>query len=151
MLLPGDPVPDVKGMDQHGELFQSHEYIDKRNLVIFFYPKDFSPGCTAEACAFRDNISKFAALDTELVGISGDDSASHKQFADLHNLPYRLVSDTDGSIREDFGISKKFAFLSNRITFIFDKHGILRKQFSSQFFFAKHVEEALDSLQDIGG
>lgn len=149
MLLPGDPIPDIHGIDQYGKPFHSHECIDKKNLVIFFYPKDFTPGCTAEACAFRDNLSQFTGYDAEIVGISGDDETSHKQFTEQFQLPYRLISDPDGKIREEFDIPKKFGFLSSRITFVFDKQGILRKRYSSQFFFSKHIEEALDSLRDI--
>lgn len=151
MIVVGGYIPDVFGLDQNGELFRSTEYIGKKNLVVFFYPKDFTPGCTAEACAFRDSISGFAAFDAEIIGISGDDANSHRQFADAHNLNYRLVSDAEGKIREAFGIPKKFGFLENRITFIFDKKGILRKRFSSQFFFAKHVEESLESLRKMDG
>lgn len=143
----GDYAPDFVLKDQHGDLIRLSDYKNKNNVVLFFYPKDDSPGCTAEACSFRDSYEDFKNSGAEVIGISSDDSTSHFKFAAKHRLPYTLLSDTGGKVRKLFGVPNSFIFLPGRVTYIIDKKGIIKHIFNSQLNFNKHVEEAMKMLE----
>jgi peroxiredoxin Q/BCP len=144
----GSIVPDFQLLDQNGEVFQLNEYLGKFNLVIYFYPKDDTPGCTAEACSFRDQYEEFADLGAKVIGISSDTIGSHKRFADNHRLSFTLLSDIDGKVRKMFGVpSDLFGFLPGRVTYVIDKQGRVKHIFNSQFNAKKHVKEALRILK----
>jgi peroxiredoxin Q/BCP len=143
----GDVAPEFSLTDQHGKLFSLKDFRGSQYLVLFFYPKDDSYGCTKEACSFRDQYEDFKDAGAEVVGVSSDDGASHRNFAGKHRLPFRLLSDQGGKVASLYGISKTLGVLPGRVTFVIDPHGIIVKKFDSQFRFGKHVEEALEILK----
>lgn len=149
MLSPGDKLPIFQAKDHTNNLISSQSFIGNQHTIIYFYPKNFTAGCTAEACSFRDNIQDFSQYNARVVGISGDSPDSHKKFAESYQLPFTLLSDEDRKIRELFGVEKVMGFLENRVTFIFDKNGILKQRFSSQIFPTKHIKQALEILAEI--
>lgn len=116
--------------------------------VVYFYPKDDTPGCTAEACSFRDQFAEFEEIGAQVVGISSDDVKSHNNFKKKHQLPYTLLADTSGEVRKAFGVKGTlFGLVPGRVTFIFDKDGKLIHEFSSQINVLKHVQEAVAILK----
>jgi peroxiredoxin Q/BCP len=125
--------------------------LGKKNLVIYFYPKDDSPGCTKQACTFRDQFEVFREADAEIIGISSDDVESHKKFADKYRLTYTLLSDKDGTVRKLFDVpSDLFGLLPGRVTYVVNKEGIVIHTFDAQMQTEKHIEEALNALKRIG-
>ena len=118
-LKVGDSVPYFELKDQKGELFKSDTVIGQRPAVIYFYPKDETPGCTAEACSFRDNYEDFKDLGAEVIGISSDSIGSHKRFAQRHRLPFVLLADTKKVVQRKFKLPKiLFGLFTKRITFV---------------------------------
>ena len=120
-------------------------------MVVYFYPKDRTPGCTAEAGAFRESYAKFAELGAEVVGISSDSLESHKGFADVCDLPFKILSDPDGEVRRKYGVSSSMGLIPGRVTFVIDKGGAVRYVFSSQLQATRHVKEALIALGSVSG
>ena len=118
-------------------------------MVLFFYPKDGSPVCTKEACAFRDAYEDFVEAGAVVIGVSGDSEAQHQAFASNHRLPFTLVSDADGSVRKAFGVPKSMGLLPGRVTYVIDSEGIVRHVFSSQFAADRHVKEALEVIRKL--
>jgi thioredoxin-dependent peroxiredoxin len=116
-------------------------------VVLYFYPKDQTPGCTMEACAFRDDIDAFSAAGAQVVGISRDDEASHARFAAKHKLPFLLLSDTTGETHTRYGVTKKLGFIPDRMTFVIDRQGIVRHVFSSMLRMRAHVDESLATVR----
>ena len=116
-------------------------------VVVYFYPKDDTPGCTAESCSFRDSFEDFTDAGAEVIGISSDSVESHKAFAAKHNLPFTLLADTDGSVRKAFGVGKTLGLLPGRVTYVIDPEGVVRHKFSSQFKPKSHIDEALDVIK----
>ncbi|MDH4123945.1 MAG: peroxiredoxin [Thermoplasmata archaeon] len=141
-LVEGATAPDFALRSQTGENVRLNDFIDKKVVVLYFYPKDFTPGCTTEACTFRDSYEDFKDLGAQVIGISSDSVESHKKFAQKYNLPFQLLSDEDGEVRELYG-AQKSGGLSTRSTFVIDKKGVIRMIFSSQLQARKHIEEAL--------
>lgn len=131
-LNPGDKAPSFKGTDQHGKTVSLNDFKGK-NLVLYFYPKDDTPGCTAEACNFRDNYSALTSKGYEVVGVSVDDEASHRKFIEKYELPFTLLADADKKIVEDYGVwgeknmyGRKFMG-TNRVTFLIDGTGTIKR------------------------
>jgi thioredoxin-dependent peroxiredoxin len=148
MLDVGAPMPDTTLIGEAGPL-QLRDKIGKP-LVVYFYPKDETFGCTREACAFRDQYEDFIAAGAEVIGISRDDAASHESFKQHHRLPFTLLSDPDGKVAEAWGVRPRFG-LPGRVTFVFDPAGVVRHRFSSNIRFGKHVDEALEVVRQLGG
>lgn len=147
-LKTGDLVPQFELKDQHGELFRIADLIGKHNLLIYFYPKDESPGCTTEACTFRDNIEHFDELDCKIIGISRDKPSRHKRFAEHHSLPYPLLSDNKKEVRKLFGVKDVIpGVMPGRKTYLVDKNGKITHIFEYQLQPKKHVLEALLALE----
>lgn len=144
----GDAAPDFTLPSQFGTPVSLRDFLGKTAIVLYFYPKDNTSVCTAEACAFRDSYGAFKDVGAEVIGISSDSVESHRQFAAAHHLPFLLLSDTDGMIRKRYGVPTAFG-LPGRVTYIIDKQGIVRRIFFSQFTAEKHVAEALQTLQSI--
>ena len=145
----GEPAPDFALASASGETVRLSDFRGKAEVVLFFYPKDDTPGCTAEACSFRDSHEAFRDVGAVVIGISSDPGDSHRRFADRHRLPYLLLSDADGSARSRFGVPKTFGLIPGRVTFVIDREGVVRHVFSSQFRPARHVTEALAVLGQI--
>src|SRR5437763_11285581 len=143
----GQPAPDFTLPSLTGEPVSLASFLGKKDIVLYFYPKDLTPGCTAEACAFRDNYEVFKEAGAEVIGISSDSEASHQQFATKHRLPYLLASDQNGAVRKRYGVPETFGLLPGRVTYIIDKQGIVRNIFSSQFTPEKHISEALKEIR----
>ena len=118
-------------------------------MVVFFYPKDFTTGCTAKACSFRDSYEAFKDLGAEVIGISSDSQNSHRDFAQQHHLPFILLSDADGSVRKAYEVKKTLGFFAGRVSFVIDKKGIIRHVFSSQTRATAHVAEASNALKSV--
>ena len=116
--------------------------------VIYFYPKDDTPGCTKEACSFRDHFEDFTDLGVEVIGISADSVESHKNFKAKHRLPFTLLSDENNAVRKQFGVKTNlFGLIPGRVTYVIDKNGVIINLFSSQLNIDKHIDEALASLK----
>jgi peroxiredoxin Q/BCP len=146
----GSLIPQFSLADQNGNLFDIHSELGKKNLVIFFYPKDDSPGCTAEACYFRDQFEVFTEANAMIIGISGQSVESHKKFAEKHRLSYTLLSDKGNKIRKQFGVpTDLFGLLPGRVTYVVDKSGKVVYTFNSQTQTSKHVDEALRILKEL--
>jgi peroxiredoxin Q/BCP len=149
LLEVGDRAPEFRLPSGTGNFVSLSDFIGKKNLVLYFYPKDSSPGCTREACSFRDSYSAFKGLDAEVVGISPDGQSSHEKFARDEQLPFPLLSDLDGSMRRAYGVKPSLGLIPGRTTFVIDKQGIIRHVYSSQMHPDKHVGEALTALRSL--
>lgn len=137
------PAPDFTATTHDGFVFSPSLYKGTKNLVLFFYPKDESPGCTAEACSFRDTLPFFESSDTMVAGISPDSHKSHQAFAAKHSLNYPLISDENGHISRLYQVPRDLlGLLPGRATYVIDKEGIIRGIFRSALQFKRHVEEA---------
>ncbi|MEI7508286.1 MAG: peroxiredoxin [Flavobacterium sp.] len=145
-LKVGDTLPDFKAKDTNGKLFNSQDYIGKHSLVIYFYPKDDTPGCTTQACGFRDNYQEFKDLGAEVVGISADSVQSHLKFKSKFNLPFILLSDNDKKLRKLFGVENDFLFIPGRQTFVINKKGVIVMIFNSMSSMI-HIKKALQILK----
>lgn len=143
----GDTLPDFSLNDQNGQSFSISAVKGKQPVVVYFYPKNFTPGCTKEACSFRDAYEDFKDLGAEVIGISADSDASHQKFAKQYNLPFILLADTKNNVRKLFDVqSTIFGLLPGRETFVFDANGILVYKFESMGA-TKHIEKSLSYLQ----
>jgi thioredoxin-dependent peroxiredoxin len=145
----GSKAPNFALPSQSGQMISLQEFLGDRLVVLFFYPKDDTPGCTKQACAFRDDYEEFGKLDAEVLGISSDSLESHKSFAARHDLPFTLLSDEGGEVRKLYGVPNTFGLFPGRVTYVIDEEGVVRHVFSSQLGVKKHVEEALQALQII--
>lgn len=147
----GEPAPDFSLASAAGDVVRLSDFRGKTEVVLFFYPKDETPGCTIEACSFRDSHEAFREAGATVIGVSSDSGRSHRRFADRHGLRYLLLSDADGAVRARYGVTKTLGLLPGRVTFVIDREGILRHVFSSQFRPSRHVEEALGVLRTLRG
>ena len=147
----GDAAHELTLETHDGEPIRLADYRGKQAVVVFFYPKDGSPVCTKEACAFRDAYEDFVEAGAVVIGVSGDSAARHQAFASDHRLPFVLVSDKDGKARRAFGVPKSMGLLPGRVTYAIDQGGIVRHVFRSQLDGARHVQEALDAIRGFDG
>ena len=144
----GDKIPSFKLQNQSGEWFDIDSVVGKKNLVIFFYPKDDSPGCTKQACYFRDQYEAFVDADAEVIGISSQSVNSHKKFAEKHNLSYTILSDTNNNVRKQFGVpTNMFGLIPGRVTYVINKNREVILTFNSQTNISGHIEKALEILK----
>jgi len=149
-LQVGDTIPEFSLTDQYGKSFNIDRLLSQKSIVLYFYPKNETVGCTKQACAFRDNYQDFQQVGAEVIGISSDSEASHNSFADHYNLPFILLSDTNGEIRKKFGVKANLmGLIPGRTTYIIDKQGIIRYIFNSQIHIEKHISEALRILNEL--
>jgi len=146
-LTVGSAAPDFALSDQHGKLVRLSDFRGQKSVVVYFYPKDDTPGCTKESCSFRDQYTEFTDVGAEVIGISGDSEASHKAFADKHRLPFSLLADTSGEVRRAYKVPATLGLLPGRVTFVIDREGVVRHAFNSQLNATKHVDEALAILK----
>jgi len=147
-LAPGDRAPLIALKDAAGTERRSDQ-LGGQALVLFFYPKDDTPGCTMEACAFRDSFADFGALGAQVWGVSGDDAASHQRFAARHQLPFPLLVDAGNSLRRAFGVPNALGFIPGRATYVIDGAGVIRHVFNNLLDGAAHRREALDAVRRI--
>jgi thioredoxin-dependent peroxiredoxin len=144
----GSQIPEFTLPDQNGNEFNIKNITGKKNLVIYFYPKDDTPGCTKEACYFRDQYEVFNEVGAMIIGISSQSVTSHKKFAEKYNLNFTLLSDERNNVRKMFGVPS-FAFLPGRVTYVIDKKGMVNYIFNSLSEATKHVDEALRILKEM--
>jgi peroxiredoxin Q/BCP len=147
----GDPAPDFTLPAASGEPIRLSQFRGRSEVVLFFYPKDHSLICTAEACSFRDSYEAFESAGAEVIGISADTIESHRQFAARNRLPFHLLSDSDGAVRAGYGVPRTLGVIAGRVTYLIDRQGIVRHITISQFQAAWHVAEALRVLDEIRG
>jgi peroxiredoxin Q/BCP len=144
----GDKAPDFTLPSATGEQISLSSFLGKKHAVLYFYPKDNTGGCTAEACSFRDSYEVFKEAGAEVIGVSSDSVASHDGFAKQHRLPFILLSDQGGALRKLYGVPKMLGVIPGRVTYVIDKQGIVRHIFSSSSPLP-HVKEALGILQSL--
>jgi peroxiredoxin Q/BCP len=145
----GDEAPDFTLISASGHKVSLRDYIGKKNIVLYFYPKDNTPVCTREACAFRDNYEVFKKMGAEVIGVSSDSLERHQEFVKKNNLPFILLSDEEKKVRKQFGVPSTLGLIDGRVTYIIDKKGEVRHIFSSQFQPSKHSNEAIDVLKKL--
>lgn len=148
-LKVGDLIPVFTAKDTNGNDFDSQKYIGQKAMVVYFYPMDNTPGCTAQACSFRDQYEDFTDLGAEVIGISSDTQKSHENFALKHKLPFILLSDREKKIKKLFGVpSGLFGFLPGRVTYVADRKGKIVMIFDSMMA-TKHISKALEAVKKL--
>jgi thioredoxin-dependent peroxiredoxin len=146
----GDRVPAFTLKNQHGDAVASDTLWSKGPAVLFFYPKDETPVCTAEVCAFRDAYEDFSSAGAAVVGISSDSVESHVNFAGKHRLPFVLLADIGGAVRRQLQVPRGMLGLAEgRVTYVVDKRGIVRHRFSAMLQAQKHVDEAVQVIRSL--
>jgi len=146
----GTRAPDFRLPALRGGEVALSDFLGKKNVVLFFYPKDETLGCTVEACSFRDAYEDFREAGAEVIGISSDSIESHRSFAEHHHLPMQLLADVGGKVRAAYGIKQSLGLFDGRETFIIDKGGVIRHVFRSQVRVKQHVHESLAVLAGLG-
>jgi thioredoxin-dependent peroxiredoxin len=141
----GDAAPNFSLPSQNGTSVSLQDFRGK-SVVLYFYPKDDTPGCTAESCAFRDQYEVFKSAGAEVIGISADSPASHQKFAERYQLPFTLLSDQGDKVRNAYGAKSMFGLFPGRITYVIDGNGVVKHVFDSMLNFKGHVEESLKIL-----
>jgi peroxiredoxin Q/BCP len=150
-LKVGDKVPDFTLPDQDGKAVSLDELLKLGCLVLYFYPKDDTPGCTVEACSFRDQHQELLEEGACVVGVSSDGVESHRRFADKFSIPFRLLSDKGGELRKRFGVPRTLGLIDGRVTYVIDAQGVVRHIFDSQLRMRQHVEEAFRLVRALRG
>ncbi|HOY67119.1 MAG TPA: peroxiredoxin [Candidatus Ozemobacteraceae bacterium] len=145
----GERAPEFTLNDQDGRPVSLADFRGKQAVVVFFYPKDESPVCTIEACGFRDMTPSFADVGAAVLGISSDDAANHKRFAEQYRLTFPLLADTDGAVRRAFGVPATLWLIPGRVTYVIDRDGIVRMIYDSQMRAQQHVERALEAARSL--
>ncbi|MCW5890818.1 MAG: peroxiredoxin [bacterium] len=146
-IKPGDAAPEFALPDGAGATVRLSDFRGRKPVVLYFYPKDDTPGCTKEACAFRDQYEDFTAAGAEVIGVSSDDANAHTRFAEKYKLPFRLLTDRGGQVRKAYGVPATLGLLPGRVTFVIDRDGVVRHVFNSQLRATQHVPEALAALR----
>ncbi|MEG4252387.1 peroxiredoxin [Microcoleus sp. AT3-A2] len=145
----GDTAPDFTLPSQTGTSVSLKDFKGKKNVIVYFYPKDDTPGCTTQACAFRDSYEVFKDAGAEVIGISDDSQQSHEKFATKYQLPFTLLSDTGNKVRQLYGVPATLWIMPGRVTYVIDKEGVVKHIFDSMLDFKAHVAEALKTLETI--
>jgi peroxiredoxin Q/BCP len=146
-LQVGGSAPDFTLPKSNGELVSLSDFRGRSAVVLFFYPKDYSPVCTVEACSFRDSYEVFRERGAEVIGISTDSARSHQRFAARFHLPFIVLCDSEGLVRKRYGVAKTFGVFPGRATYLIDRQGVIRHICSAQFLPSKHVSSALGVLE----
>ncbi len=147
-LKVGDRAPDFSLLDEHGRPVSLRDYVGKNIVVLYFYPKDFTPGCTTEACSFRDNYKPYREKGAVVIGVSLDSVESHKKFSEKYNLPFLILSDDKKEAAKAYGVLGVGGFLAKRVTFIIGKDGTIARIFP-KVDVKKHSEEVLKALDEL--
>lgn len=148
LLKVGDKAPDFKLPATTGGSISLTDYIPKKAVVLYFYPKDQTSICTKEACSFRDSFEDFKTMGAEVIGVSADSIESHKKFIEKNRLPFVLVTDDKGELRKSYGVGSTMG-MPDRVTFVIDRSGVVRYVFDSMMDSKKHVTEAMRILKEI--
>jgi thioredoxin-dependent peroxiredoxin len=145
----GDKAPDFTLPSQSGEQVRLRDRLGQRVVVLYFYPRDDTRGCTAEACAFRDSFEVFTDAGADVIGISSDSVASHAAFADKHKLPFTLLSDKGGHVRKSYGVPAVLGLVPGRVTYVIDREGTVRHVFNSMTNIGQHISDALKVVREL--
>jgi len=145
-LAVGDKAPLFTATLQDGGTFDSGSLVGRKSLVLFFYPKDNTPVCTQQACAFRDAYEQFVKADVEVIGVSSDSPESHRRFAAKHHLPFPIISDSDNALRRLFGVPRALGIFPGRVTYVIDRTGVVRLVYNATLAAEPHVRKALDAV-----
>jgi len=149
MLNTGDLAPDFAARTQAGDTIRLSDFRGRKNVVLLFYPGDFTLGCTKQVCSYRDNIDRITSLDAVMFGISYDDEQSHTRFKERYALPFPLISDTDRSLSRLFGAARFGGLFPGvkRVTFVIDTSGVVRNVIHHEFAIGRHVDEVVETLE----
>ncbi len=147
MLPVGTRAPAFRGRDQHDREIALDALLERGPVVVYFYPRDFTPICTREACAFRDSYEELRELRAQIVGISVDDAASHRKFAATHQIPFPLLSDPDQAIQRAYGALAVFGLFKKRVTFVIDRAGVIRAAIHHEMSVQRHVDDVRAALR----
>jgi peroxiredoxin Q/BCP len=147
----GDKAPDFTLPSQDGEQVRLSDRIGERVVVLYFYPKDETRGCTAEACAFRDSYEVFTDAGAEVIGVSSDSVDSHAAFSGHHKLPFTLLSDENGKVRKSYGVPTTLGVIPGRVTYVIDRAGTVRHVVNSMTNIGRHVEGTLAAVKELRG
>ena len=150
MLSVSTMAPDFAVVLDGGEEFRLSALRGSKNVVLYFYPRDFSAGCTAQACSFRDNYDAVRGLDAVIIGVSGDSAGSHRSFKQRHQLEYPIIADEDGSLRALYEVTSSIPRLRPRVTYVIDKQGMIRGAFRHDLAIGRHITDVLTTLQALG-
>jgi peroxiredoxin Q/BCP len=151
MIEVGEVAPPFAGRDQRGHEIRSEELLPRGPIVLYFYPKDFTPGCTREACLFRDAFEDLEGLGATIVGVSADDAESHKRFAERYRLPFSLISDPDRKVARAYGIVRPLGLGARRATFVIGGDGKVRGVFHHELSMSRHVSDVRELLVRMSG
>ncbi len=145
----GDKAPDFTLPAQSGEQVRLLDRIGERVIVLYFYPKDNTKGCTAEACAFRDSHEVFTEAGAEVIGVSSDSVTKHAAFAGKYELPFTLLSDKGGQVRKLYGVPAVLGLVPGRVTYVIDRQGVVRHVFNSMINISQHINDALETVKKL--
>ena len=145
----GEKAPDFTLPAQSGEQVKLADRLGERVIVLYFYPKDNTSGCTAEACAFRDSYEAFAEAGAEVIGVSSDSADKHAAFAGKHSLPFTLLADQGGKVRKLYGVPSTLGLIPGRVTYVIDRQGTVRHVFSSMTNIGQHVGDAVKVVREL--
>ncbi len=151
MLRVGTIAPDFTAQLDDGTTFSLAEQRGMRNVVLYFYPKDFTTGCTAEACGFRDNYDEIGAYDAEIYGVSRDGEERHQAFRKRHTLPFRLIADPERKVIGLYGARGLIPGMTARVTYVIDKEGVIRAAMRHDLLIGRHVTEVIAALKGLEG
>ena len=152
MIAAGERAPAFSGTTADGKTLSLEDFRGKKPLILYFYPRDSTPGCTKEACSFRDHAGEIESAGGAIVGVSMDSKESHRKFIADHQLNFPLLSDREATICKAYGVARLGGwFPPKRVTFVVDRDGVVRRVIQSEFGIAKHIDEALDTLRELAG
>ena len=146
MLAVGSPAPDFTARLDDGSEFRLADMRGQKHIVLYFYPKDGTTGCTSQACSFRDSYAAIGAYDATILGVSGDSEASHLSFKEQNALSFPLISDPEGRLRDLYDVKSALPLIRPRITYVIDKHGMIRAAFRHDVAIGRHLSDTLDAL-----
>ncbi len=151
MLKEGTPAPDFEATLENDEPFRLADYRGKKNVVLYFYPKDFTSGCTKEACAFRDSYEEVERHNAIVVGVSTDPADSHQAFREKYDLPFPLIPDPEKQIIKLYDAAGFLGFITARVTYVIDKEGVIRAVLRHDFSIGRHLPGVMEALRSIEG
>jgi peroxiredoxin Q/BCP len=151
VLEVGAVAPPFAGRDQHGREIRSEELIARGPVVLYFYPRDFTPGCTQQACLFRDAFEELQGLGATIVGVSGDPAHRHQRFAAVHGIPFSLLSDEDRSLARAYGVLRPLGLGARRVTYVIGRDGRIRGAFHHEIAISRHVKQVRALLEKLRG
>lgn len=149
MLRAGDSAPDFEALLDDGSTIRLKDYRGAKNVVLYFYPADFSAGCTAQACSFRDSYAAIGGYDAIIVGVSRDSAQSHRDFKAKHHLPYPIITDPEGRLEQLYDVKTSLPLIRPRVTYVIDKAGVIRSALRHDIAIGRHLRDTLDALEAI--